>query len=319
MKSPVLLIHGLKTRSILTGQSEDLQNSPYPINWLENKNRTFEDLPKWLASDGFDVYLATYNSGYNSVPAILDIVKVVREQIRNLAKKYPKEKITIIAHSLGGLVVRAYIDGRGYKDDCKLLNRDFIERVVMIGTPNNGSPFGRFLHYFLNYENNPHLRGLKNLYNRKFMRKFNKKYTHKATSIPYFVIAGNVCNNLYGKLLQTYVSLRWGDNDGACPVRSAFDIESLAGKAIVPFAHENILGLSYYESADHKPNQLYLDYLRPLLLKNDSSNFQKKPEVGKNFHWWLYPLIGILFSIASIVAIARYASLKIVGFETKGN
>lgn len=46
--------------------------------------------------------------------------------------QYPAAKpVSIIAHSMGGLVARHYVEGVGY--------RGGVERLIMLGTPNHGS------------------------------------------------------------------------------------------------------------------------------------------------------------------------------------
>ncbi|MFZ3137149.1 MAG: alpha/beta fold hydrolase [Thermodesulfovibrionales bacterium] len=66
---------------------------------------------------------------------------VANEYLRNwitIAKrKSGSQKVNIIAHSMGGLVTRAYIQGPHYNND--------IDRFAMIGTPNHGSANAYYL------------------------------------------------------------------------------------------------------------------------------------------------------------------------------
>jgi pimeloyl-ACP methyl ester carboxylesterase len=50
-----------------------------------------------------------------------------------------KGKVDIVAHSMGGLVARAYIQSDDY------LSRDDVDHLVMVGTPNHGSPIAYYL------------------------------------------------------------------------------------------------------------------------------------------------------------------------------
>lgn len=308
MKPLVLLIHGLKIRSILTGRGEYHQNSTSPIPWRENKNTEFHDLPLWLENDGCEVYLATYDSGHDGVPSIEVAAQTVHDQILGLATKNPNRKITIIAHSIGGLIIRAYIDGPLYKQDQNKLKHDFIEKVIMVGTPNNGTPYKQFVHYFVDYKNNNHFVGLQNLFSRSYIKSFNKKYSHKDSLVPYYVIVGNLCSKIYGRAIQTYISLGWGENDGACPVKSAFGIKNVAGKAIVPLAHENFMGKCYYEANNTKPNILYTNYIKPLIIDNDSTNFSKETLNSISNPWWSYAVLSVMWVLFSSVFL--YLNIK---------
>jgi pimeloyl-ACP methyl ester carboxylesterase len=55
-----------------------------------------------------------------------------------------KKKLFLIAHSMGGLVARAFaMDPEA---------REFIRGIIMLGTPNNGAfPDHRILRYFVHY------------------------------------------------------------------------------------------------------------------------------------------------------------------------
>lgn len=310
MKPIVLLIHGLKTRSILTGHGEAHHNTDQPVAWEKGVACEFHDLPLWLTDDGCEVYFATFDNGYKRVPAVLDCVETIRKQILHLVQKNPKQKITIIAHSISGLIMRAYIDGSLYSDDKTKLGYDFIKNVIMIGTPNNGSPYSSFMQFFSDYKNNPNLAGLQNIYDHRFVEEFNQKFVHKNIEIPYYVVAGNHCSMFFGRPIQAYVALRWGNNDGACPIRSAFNLENVAGKAIVPYSHEGILGHCYYSSDHGKQNVLYAKYLRPLIIKNDPSSFCETPTDTAHFPAWVYVLMIVMFPLFATVAFIRYLQLR---------
>lgn len=48
-----------------------------------------------------------------------------------------KTKVDIVAHSMGGLVSRAYIQSSDYQND--------VDRLIMVGTPNHGSPMAYYI------------------------------------------------------------------------------------------------------------------------------------------------------------------------------
>ncbi|HWE04768.1 MAG TPA: alpha/beta fold hydrolase [Tepidisphaeraceae bacterium] len=59
------------------------------------------------------------------------------DRMTALVERFPKVSIDIVAHSMGGLIARDYIEGGGY--------RGGVDRLILVGTPNAGSdwaPFG---------------------------------------------------------------------------------------------------------------------------------------------------------------------------------
>ncbi|MFH1822497.1 MAG: hypothetical protein ABH830_02235, partial [Patescibacteria group bacterium] len=57
---------------------------------------------------------------------------LLKEKIRLVKEITGRNKVDIIAHSMGGLVARSYIEGSGYQND--------IDQVIFLGTPHQGSP-----------------------------------------------------------------------------------------------------------------------------------------------------------------------------------
>ncbi|MDD5031645.1 MAG: hypothetical protein PHR36_01205, partial [Patescibacteria group bacterium] len=64
---------------------------------------------------------------------------LLKEKINQVKEITGKNKVDIIAHSMGGLVARSYIEGSDYQDD--------IDQVIFLGTPHQGS-----LESYLKYE-----------------------------------------------------------------------------------------------------------------------------------------------------------------------
>ena len=57
---------------------------------------------------------------------------LLKEKIQRVKEISGRDKVDIIAHSMGGLVARSYIEGNDYQND--------IDQVVFLGTPHLGSP-----------------------------------------------------------------------------------------------------------------------------------------------------------------------------------
>jgi triacylglycerol lipase len=83
-----------------------------------------------LKKQGYTVHSMSYPTRGKSFDKLLD------EHIAPVIDKIPAKKVDFVVHSMGGLMVRMYALKYGVKK---------IRRVVMIGTPNHGSPVADFV------------------------------------------------------------------------------------------------------------------------------------------------------------------------------
>jgi len=90
--------------------------------------------------DDWDYQIDRIKSAYHDVKAISIHpnaarfyvgAKQVSEAVKELSAEYGVPKVNILAHSMGGLNSRWYIQGPGYRND--------VNKLVMLGTPNHGS------------------------------------------------------------------------------------------------------------------------------------------------------------------------------------
>lgn len=131
---PVILVHGW-------GNSANLQNTQ-DKEWgdLQNKLRQLED-------EGFDIWRLDY------APANLSNRKnagIVAEAINEILNKGYKnqgvEKVYIVAHSMGGLAVRGYIQNMGIDEFGNPVSyEDNIGKIVLTGSPQYGSYFANII------------------------------------------------------------------------------------------------------------------------------------------------------------------------------
>lgn len=93
--------------------------------------RIIEDFEN--SGDGYKLGCTLFPAPYDWRISIDDAAENYLEKVINYAKlKAGTGKVNIVAHSMGGLVARAYIQSDHYKD------KNDIEKLVMVGTPNNG-------------------------------------------------------------------------------------------------------------------------------------------------------------------------------------
>lgn len=304
-KSPVLLIHGFKTRAIISGgidqrfASEDLKEA---VKWKKGLVSEFGELPEWLAEDGFDVYLAGYQSNGSGAPGAEKCAQVIRKQIVNLVKRSATGKLIIIAHSFGGLVVRAYIDSESYVEDKKKLKGDPIERVFMVGTPNNGAPFPEFLKLVTGLKKNGDFSACKEICDTEFIKNFNEKYKHR-NDVPYYAIGGAGGESLLGKFLAAHVFLWGGENDSICSIDSATKLDGIKQKAVVYGSHGDNLGRSYYQPEKGKKySGLYEKCIRPVIVNGNEDGCIGENGVEIKRSGLFMGLAAIAFRVLALIA-----------------
>ncbi len=90
-------------------------------------------LAGFLSGRGYRVV----NVGYPSTKfSISDLVDIIRPEIDAAAKQAGEGRVHFVGYSMGGLIIRAFL--RRYRPAN-------LGRVVMVGTPNNGSQIADFL------------------------------------------------------------------------------------------------------------------------------------------------------------------------------
>ena len=98
------------------------------IHGMDSDNHMWGTMVNLLQADGYQVGSFAYpDDGAVSEAGIL-----LADGLADWRIQYPGVRpISIVAHSMGGLVARHYIEGAGY--------RGGVERLIMLGTPNHGS------------------------------------------------------------------------------------------------------------------------------------------------------------------------------------
>ncbi|MBY3119327.1 esterase/lipase family protein [Rhizobium laguerreae] len=100
---------------------------------IARTKKSMVKLAGFLSGRGYRVV----NVGYPSTKfSISDLVDIIRPEIDGAAKEAGDGRVHFVGYSMGGLIVRAFL--RNYRPAN-------LGRVVMVGTPNNGSQIADFL------------------------------------------------------------------------------------------------------------------------------------------------------------------------------
>jgi pimeloyl-ACP methyl ester carboxylesterase len=101
------------------------------VHGLDSDNGVWGSMAAALGADGWQV-------GYFSYPddgPVAGSGDLLADCFADLRHAYPELKVHVIAHSMGGLVVRRFVEGPSYFGG--------VERFVQLGTPNHGSSWAR--------------------------------------------------------------------------------------------------------------------------------------------------------------------------------
>lgn len=113
--------------------------SPDPGNPNNSSSAsTLGDLPKWFRGNGYDVWIAHFTSSRDATPDIGTLINgsnCLKDQIKQVAAQYPNTPITIVGHSMGGVLGRAVIAALAKDASTKHIR---IGALYTLGSPNAG-------------------------------------------------------------------------------------------------------------------------------------------------------------------------------------
>jgi len=131
---PLLLIHGIK---------------PAKTDVRGDTDATFGELKNYLEDLGFDVWSFNYDTAKHIEIIAGDLGGAIAEVLsRKKQAGYPgPDRLSIISHSMGGLVTRAYIQQYALRwvkplETDRVYYSDEIDLIIMIAPPNHGSVWG---------------------------------------------------------------------------------------------------------------------------------------------------------------------------------
>ncbi|MBF8983411.1 alpha/beta fold hydrolase [Lutibacter sp. B2] len=194
MKKKVILVHGFN----------------------KNKKDMFI-LKKNLEKIGYECILIDLPLTFKEIEYCTSIFEEKIEEIICSLKE--NEKISLVGHSTGGLIIRHFLSNTKYTDQ--------INRCVLISTPNKGSQLADIASKLSNLFTNM-FKTLKSLQSENIE---NLKLKH-VESIEIGAVAGNKSNLLLGKLLKT-------ENDGRVQVNSV-KYKELKDFIVVSYGHKEI-------------------------------------------------------------------------------
>ncbi|HEX8520883.1 MAG TPA: alpha/beta fold hydrolase [Tepidisphaeraceae bacterium] len=102
------------------------------VHGLDCNKSNWWSMADLLGKEGYQVAYFTYPSD----GPIEESVNLLADEMRALRAKHPNVPLSMIAHSMGGLVARAYVEGERYVGN--------VNHLIMLGTPNQGSKWAAY-------------------------------------------------------------------------------------------------------------------------------------------------------------------------------
>jgi hypothetical protein len=243
------------------GPARELPQPPLPVvlvhGWQDSERveeSQFKYMARWLERDGFDAYYATSIGPERN---LYRNAQKLKEAIELAKADSGASQVSLIAHSMGGLVARAYVESALYSGD--------VAQVFMLGTPQAGLELwhGYLLRQVVR---NP---GMPSLYELtpEHTVLFNRVH-HPRPDVPYYLVAGD-----YREIdMDGHGSppLHLPPGDGIVTLASA---HALVGPSVYPITTADLHGWGTDVSLFDLPSYLWPDrtytYLRNQLRRGD--------------------------------------------------
>lgn len=258
-KPLVVLVHGI----MVPGSRQISCNEGITLNGDDD---LFGNMPEWLNNLGYEVWSAHLNTGPDYTASLRSNANCLRDQIAQVRNRAPVRKVILIAHSMGGLVARAYMEDDGlYQNDVKTL--------ITLGSPHQGVPV-------------PWWDAVKSLVGllkgwtcenqvaacemTQGIEQFNQQHSIRRPDVEYYTVSGDLSfsdSRSWGRILRAVIP---GADDGAVPQSSGNGLSGSRQTLATDEAHIKDFGLfSYFVPP---PGDLYsfayADCIQPVLAGN---------------------------------------------------
>ncbi len=305
-KPIIVLVPGHRTTSVITGKDCCEEARLIHITSSGFKSQ-FHDLPDWLRTDGYEVYLAQYKNGKVETPSIEQLATWLNDQIEALVTVYPQRQITLVGFSLGGLIVRAYIDSDLFEASQKKIQKNIINSVFLVATPNTGSRMSSFFNLLIDFKSHKKQQACFQFSNTEYMRKFNQQYQRKQEDIPFYLIGTFGSKTLLGHIMSAYLWLNTGhNNDGGCDIANATDLKRSRQIAYAYGSHAKMYGdHCFSDHSTREGNNIYTLCIRPVL-KGNSMGCVGYAKTWRTVPLWAFPVSVLVASLFLPIALFRF-------------
>ncbi len=143
----VIVVGAMWSAAVADSQPIDESERPYPVllvHGLASDPSSWKELPRLLENRGFEVFVMDFND-WNWLPYASrgrrnfnELSAALARQIAEIRQATGRPQVNIIAHSIGGIIVRGYIAGWGARLETRGRYKSDVARVIYLSTPHYG-------------------------------------------------------------------------------------------------------------------------------------------------------------------------------------
>jgi tripartite motif-containing protein 71 len=249
-KPPIVFVHGWNGGNIRDWSCAQVEPRVY-----------FEQIDNLLLNADYYVEYARLSSSTCFTPPVEANVTFLEDAIYRAKEATNQPRVILIAHSMGGLVARAYVEGATYDND--------VSHLFTFGTPHLGVQED-MLAFFANgltlgaycAMHQPAVCDFSVI----GMLLFNHDHPNRQTDVNYHIISGDaptLPRTLLGLLAD---GLLWGPDDGSVPTGSGLGLAGSLDRWRTDEAHTGALGPRNYFIRDGGDSTSYLQCLKRILV-----------------------------------------------------
>jgi esterase/lipase len=224
-------VHFEPNQEVLSQKPNKEMETVVVLHGIARTNKQTHLISKRIADAGYEVYNINYPSTEYTIE---ELVEYLHNEFQNY-KITEKPKVNIVAHSMGGLLTRAYLKKYSMKN---------LNRIVMISTPNHGSEVADFFKDWKIYTKIFGPAGQQLGTNDKEVQKLFSSLKNYEVSV---IAGGRSMNPIFSAMLD-------GQDDGTVSVEST-KLEGMKDHIIVP----NLHGIQVYSKLDAELAISFLD------------------------------------------------------------
>lgn len=236
----VVWIHGYK------GFDSPFHSSDPLVKYDPNTphDKAYVDMIDWLYQDGYDVWMVHYDTGPDGTANLYSNALKLSAQLNEIRSKNPNRRYVLIAHSMGGLVARAYLESNLYR------NGD-VTSLFTLGSPHQGVHDSSFLtvcRFIPKYKEGCNLNTQHALVEMLDMSDFNGTYIQRAPGVNYYLISGNATDSNYNAVGRLFGDGIPGNDDALIQTSSSSTLGGITAAIETDEVHTDKFGSYIYYS-----------------------------------------------------------------------
>ena len=235
-----------------------------PCEWPD-PDESFQSVDDYLRAAGYYVAYARLETSPCYTPPLIENVPCLGNAIILAKAATNQPRVILIAHSMGGLVSRAYIEGPDYDED--------VASLFTFGSPHLGVPVDALVFLFNGATLGQVCKDYQPVvcdFSTLGMILFNHDHPTRAAGVTYHVISGDAPFSPRSVLGKALYGLLPGPDDGLVQTSSGTGLLGILDRFVTDETHGPGSGPRSYFIRDSGPSTSYMQCLKPVLVDKTS-------------------------------------------------